>query len=379
MSRTVIHYTDSDGFGGAEQVVLQLLGGLDRQRWQPMLLHHGGASSERLARRAGEIGVALRRVPWVARLRQLPRGLFPLVRAIRAERPAVFHAHLPAPMSGKYGLLAAALAGVPATVATVHLYTDVRPGWRADLGQRVAQARVGRYIAVSEEVARRMRGRFRLTASRVTIIRNGIDLALFDRPADPDLRRWLEGQPPRPVALTVARLDPQKGLDHLLAAAAAVPGAVFVVAGEGPERPRLERLAQELGVADRVRFLGHRSDVADLLAACDVFVLPSLFEGLPLSVLEAMAAGKPVIATCVGGTDEAVIDGESGLLVPPADSSALAAAIRKVLGDPRVAGRLGQGGQARVRREFDARRMVAEVSALYDELLGVAGSHGARG
>jgi glycosyltransferase involved in cell wall biosynthesis len=167
----------------------------------------------------------------------------------------------------------------------------------------------------------------------------------------------------------VARLDPQKGLGDLLEAAARVPDASFVVAGDGPDRERLGETARSLGLHDRVCFLGHRDDVPDLLRSCDVFVLPSLYEGFPLSVLEAMAAGKPVIATAVGGTPEAVSDGETGFLVPPGDPSALAAAIRAVLSDPVLARRLGSAGRERACRTFSAAEMVRHVVRLYEDIL----------
>jgi glycosyltransferase involved in cell wall biosynthesis len=122
-------------------------------------------------------------------------------------------------------------------------------------------------------------------------------------------------------------------------------------------------------VSDRVVFLGYRQDIPDLLASCDLFVLPSLFEGLPLSILEAMAAGKPVIASAIGGTDEAVLHGETGLLVPPADPTALAAAIHTVLSNPLLARRLAAAGKARVYRTFSAEAMVQRVTQTYEEIL----------
>jgi glycosyltransferase involved in cell wall biosynthesis len=169
--------------------------------------------------------------------------------------------------------------------------------------------------------------------------------------------------------LTVARLDEQKGQRYLLEAAAQVPQARFVLAGDGPLRTSLEAQARSLGLEQRVKFLGYRSDIPDLLAGCDVFVLPSLYEGLPLSILEAMSAGKPVIATQIGGTDEAVIPNETGLLIPPADPAALAAAIRKLLDDRPFARRLALAGQARVECEFSAATMVQRVTNVYTELL----------
>jgi len=171
------------------------------------------------------------------------------------------------------------------------------------------------------------------------------------------------------VVLTLARLDRQKGLRYLIEAAAHVPDAIFAIAGEGPDRAELESLAKSTGVADRVRFLGFRSDVPDLLAACDLFVLPSLFEGLPLSVVEAMAAGKPVVATRVGGTDEAVEHGVTGLLVPAEDATALASAIREVLSSGALAARMGAAGADRALREFGAAAMAGSTMGIYEEVL----------
>jgi glycosyltransferase involved in cell wall biosynthesis len=155
----------------------------------------------------------------------------------------------------------------------------------------------------------------------------------------------------------------------LLEAAALVPHAIFVLAGDGPERPALEAQARSLGIEGRVRFLGHRTDIPQLLAVSDLFVLPSLYEGLPLSVLEAMAAGKPVIATQIGGTSEVVTDGETGLLVKPRDSNALAAAIQRLLTDQDLANRLARSALDRVRHEFSSDVMVRRVSRIYQDLL----------
>jgi glycosyltransferase involved in cell wall biosynthesis len=181
----------------------------------------------------------------------------------------------------------------------------------------------------------------------------------------------------RPIILTLARLDKQKGHPYLLRAAVQVPDALFLLAGDGPERAGLENLVQQLGIAGRVLFLGYRQDIADLLKICDMMVLPSLYEGLPLSILEAMAAGKPVIATNIGGTNEAVIDGQTGLLVPPADPPALAAAIRKLIENPLLAGKLAAAGKEQVQREFSVETMICRVTQVYDEILDATrGSNG---
>jgi glycosyltransferase involved in cell wall biosynthesis len=366
--RAVVQYTDSNGFGGAEQVMLQLLGGLDRDRWRPVLLHHGKPALARLVAGARALGVETHIAPRVSRPRHLSR-MPGLLRAIRGTEATVFHAHLPAPLTGKYGLLAAAMSRVPAIVATAHLVDDVPVSLRATLSQRLATTCVDRYVAVSGGAARRMRMRLRIPADRIQVIRNGIDVESFGRQADPRLKATLAGEGGRPVVLTVGRLDAQKGHTHLLAAAVHLPGVALVLAGEGRERGDLERQAQALGIADRVRFLGHRDDVPDLLSVCDVFVLPSLYEGLPLAALEAMAAAKPVVATAIEGTDEAVVQGETGLLVPPGQPQELAAAIRLLLGDATLATRMGQAGRQRARREFSIGRMIDEISRTYDGLL----------
>ena len=168
---------------------------------------------------------------------------------------------------------------------------------------------------------------------------------------------------------TPARLHSQKGHIFLLEAAVHVPDALFVFAGDGEERSRLEDRARQLHIADRVRFLGSRQDVPALLACCDVFVLPSLYEGLPLSVLEAMAAGRPVVATSISGTDEAVVDGVTGLLVPPSDAGALAAALNRVLSDRDLAARLANAGRTAVNEKFSSEIMVRNTAQLYEELL----------
>jgi glycosyltransferase involved in cell wall biosynthesis len=144
---------------------------------------------------------------------------------------------------------------------------------------------------------------------------------------------------------------------------------LFVLAGDGDERAALESQCAVLGLQERVLFLGYQQDVPNLLAHCDLFVLPSLYEGLPLAILEAMAAAKPVIATAVGGTGEVVVDGETGLLVPPGDPTALAGAIRKLLSDPPFARRLAAAGNVLVQRSFSTEAMVRRVSQVYEDLL----------
>jgi glycosyltransferase involved in cell wall biosynthesis len=229
---------------------------------------------------------------------------------------------------------------------------------------------VDRYIAVSHHVARKLCQTYGLPANKVTVIHNGIFLSPFVRPADTELRAKLGATNGRPIVLTLARLDQQKGHRYLLQAVPLVPDALFVFAGDGPERASLEAQARQLGLNDdRILFLGYRRDTPDLLACCDLFVLPSLFEGLPLSILEAMAASKPVIASAIGGNDEAVIHEETGLLVSPENPAALAQAIQRLLSDRPLAARLAATGKAQVQKKFSAEAMVQRVTEIYEQIL----------
>jgi glycosyltransferase involved in cell wall biosynthesis len=362
--RTVIHYTDSTAFGGAEVALLTLLDGLDRRHWKPVLFHHMSPGLRPLWERASRLGVRARPLAPARKASDLVR----LVRAVRSEKASVFHAHLPWALRCGWGLVAAALAGVPAVIASQQLFRGISSR-RQLLRQWLIGVGVDRFIAVSAEMAGSLRATPLFPARKVEIIRNAVDVRQFQKPPDDALRRTLGGDPSRPIVLTLARLDPQKGLSDLLEAAARVPDANFVLAGDGIERKRIEDAARSLGVDDRVTFLGYREDVPDLLAACDLFVLPSLYEGLPVSVLEAMAAGKPVVATEIGGTREAVSNGETGLLVSPGDPNALAGAIRSVLSDPQLARRLGEAGRQRALEEFSADRMVRKVTQVYERVL----------
>jgi glycosyltransferase involved in cell wall biosynthesis len=363
MTRTVVHVSDSCEFGGTEQVILQLIGGLDRTKWTPVLVHqdHVSAQALRDAARALDVrSVAVRFRSGRHGVAQIPE----LVSLLRRLAPRVVHAHLTEPLSCRFLLLAAAWAGVPAVVATLQLFMQPRTARLPGLQHRVVATAVDRYIAVSHHVGSQLRHRLGVSASRIRVIHNAIAVEQFGDARDRPVIRTGNS----PIVLTVARLDPQKGHTHLLEAAAMLPGVVFLLAGTGSERAALEAQARRSGISDRVQFLEHRVDVPDLLRAADVFVLPSLYEGLPLSVLEAMASAKPVVATAVGGTNEAVVDGVTGILVPPANPAALGAAIRGILDDPETAARLGAAGRERVVSAFSTRQMIRATEQVYEEL-----------
>ncbi|MEZ4863298.1 MAG: glycosyltransferase [Caldilineaceae bacterium] len=368
--QTVVHFTDSRDFGGAEQALLHLLSGLDRQRWRPVLFHHAEDGIAPLLQGVRQLEIESQVVPPMPLGRNGIRAIPSFMRTLRQVQPALFHAHLTWPLACKYGLVGAILARTPAVVATAQLFIDLPYDRSTRLQQRLLAVGVGRYLAVSQALAQRLRQTFQIPAHKVQVVHNAIPLAAYTQPANRTLRAELTGGNDCPVILTAARLDPQKGLSYLLEAAVQIPEALFVVAGEGALRPQLEAQRRALGLEERLVFLGRRTDIPELLAACDLFVLPSIYEGLPLALLEAMAAGKTVISTAIEGTCEAVAHNQTGWLVPPADSIALAGAIRRLLADQPLRQRLAAAGQARVQQDFSVCAMVQQVQQVYTTLLG---------
>jgi glycosyltransferase involved in cell wall biosynthesis len=360
----VVHVSDSDDFGGTEQVILSLLAGLDSRRWTCVLLHRARRGSAPLIDGADSLGI--RHYDTNGHRTVRLASLAHMVAQLRSLRAAVVHAHLTDPLACRFILCAAAIARVPA-VASAHLITDVSAA--STTRHRIIAAIVDRYIAVSEHVAVRLRSQLGVPARKIRLVRNAVPFDRFAGTARGRLHQQLTAGRNLRVVLTVARLDLHKGHRYLLEAVARVPDALFVLAGDGREHEALKRQASDLGVADRVVFLGYRDDIPELLANCDVFVLPSLVEGLPLAVLEAMASGRPIVATAIGGTAEAVIDGETGLLVEPRDAGALARAIQAVMKDEVLAGRLGAAGRARAAKCFGVEPMIRGVAQVYEELL----------
>jgi glycosyltransferase involved in cell wall biosynthesis len=370
VARSIFFYTDSCLLGGAEKAMLMLLESLDREEWRPTLLLDDRPGAEVLAERATALGVPVRLVGplplGLAGAREVP----PLARLLRRERPEVFHAHMSSPVACKWGLAAAVAARVPAVLGTVQVGGYEPPDRSAYLQLRALARGVDRYLAVSREIASELVERLGWPAAKIEVVYNAVDLARIDVDAPSGLREELGGGRQGPLILTPARLDAQKGHRTLFEAIPQVPDATFVLAGEGPEREALEALAAQLGIADRVHFLGRREDVPELLAACDVFALPSLYEGSSLAVLEAMAARIPIVSSAIGGTEELIEDGRSGLLVAPGDSEALAAALRRVLGDPGLRKSLATHARERVEAGLTREATASQVTGVYRELLG---------
>jgi glycosyltransferase involved in cell wall biosynthesis len=365
----VLHVAETAGWAGGETYLRTLATGLHPGRFRlSVAVPEDGPLVERLA----ALGVPSHRVPLADRLLS-PATLAALAGLFRRQRPAVVQSH--GARSNVYTRLAARMAGVPVVLSTVHnsLFDyDVPRLRRAGylLAERLTSPLADAVIAVSGAVARDLVGRYRLSEGKVVTIRNGIDAEAFvaGRHAG-DLRAALELAPGDRIIGLTARMTAQKGHRYLLGALPALvermPRLRCLFVGDGPLRAELEHEATRLGVAGVCRFTGARSDVADVVSLFDVAVLPSLSEGLPFALLEAMALGKPVVATDVGGNPEVVADGETGFIVPPRHPEALARAITILLEQPLTARAMGQRGGARVRERFTLTQMHESLERLY--------------
>jgi glycosyltransferase involved in cell wall biosynthesis len=241
--------------------------------------------------------------------------------------------------------------------------------WRYWLN-RFTHPLADRVTCVSQQVADFVAREVGIPSEETVVIPNGVDLHRFDRlPAKQEVRRTLGLPNDELLVGTVTRLNPVKRLDVLLRAVAALEGVHTVIVGDGPERRQLEAMADQLGLADRVHLVGHQQDVRPWLAALGVFVLSSDWEGMSNALLEAMAAGLPIVATAVGGVPEVVVDDATGLLVPPGDPNALAEAITRLLRDPDLRRTMGQAGRARVVQHFSIDETVRLTEELYTTLL----------
>jgi glycosyltransferase involved in cell wall biosynthesis len=297
---------------------------------------------------------------------------------MRRREVGVVHTHLF--LGGVFGRLASVLAGVPVRVTTEqNAYADghLPPRWQVLVGALLARF-TDRLVAVSVGTREYLMREERVPPEKIEIIPNAIEWPQQVAPPQVEaVKREFGGKGRFPLLGTVARLTPQKGLSYLLEAisilVARFPGLFCVIVGDGPLRVELEALAVRLGLENHVRFCGLRRDVRAIFQSLDLFVLPSLFEGLPLSLLEAMASGAPVVATHVAGIDEVIEDGANGRLAPPADAHALAAAITELLDNEALAQGLAQQGQTTVRQRYAIGAVSKEYERVYGELLQAKG------
>jgi glycosyltransferase involved in cell wall biosynthesis len=363
--------------GGAQTHLLQVLRLLDRRRFNPVLccLASDRQDPIQLLHRVREL-----EVPIVdAQLRDVPSSLVRphtfgqmarIAGELRRRRVQIVHSYLF--HANWFGTLTARLGRIPVAIVSkrsMDVYHRARDRWACRVVNHLADR-----VTVNAEAVRDHVHRWeRCPLAKIVVIANGVEL------------RNRAGPPPAPAAEelnrlgsplvgSIARLVWKRGHKELLAAAAVVarqePAVRFVLIGDGPLRPGLEREAATLGLNGRLRFLGAVPDAAALLPSLDVFVLPSIWEGMSNALLEAMAAGKPVIATSVGGNPELITHEKTGLLVPPGDVEALAAAILRLVREPALARSMAEAARQRMASEFTLERMVRRLEQLYDDSLG---------
>jgi glycosyltransferase involved in cell wall biosynthesis len=358
----VMHVVEAMHQGGAESLVVEHV-----RRAAPdvtstvVALNRGGPALE-AARAAGAETLLL------GKGGDRLAGLLRLAGLMKERRVDVVNGHNPT--GALYGTFAARLCGVPVSLRTEHSIHYPGRGFRFYGPVEALLTRLEDSVVCVCEASRASHApRFRGLEERFVTILNGIgEPASAPRPRD-EVRAAFGLAAGRPVALTVGSLTPQKSQDVLLRAMAVararVPQAVLLIAGEGRLREPLLALHAELGLGDSVRFLGARNDVPDLMGACDLFVLSSSREGLSVTLLEAMRAGRAVLATDVGGNREAVADGVTGRIVPVGGVATMGEALADLLGDGARLGALGAAGRSRQHERFGAERMVRETESLY--------------
>jgi sugar transferase (PEP-CTERM/EpsH1 system associated) len=365
----IFHLITELDIGGAQNALLRLLAGLDRDRFSPTVacLYNGDRVVAQEIRR---LGVPVADLGMTAKWRL--DAFWRLYSLLRRQRPTIlhtwmFHADLLGRVLGR-------LAGVP-IIITSRRNENIGGALRERLNRWTAHLS-DRVIAVCELVRQAEIKRTRVSPEHVVTIYNGVDVEQFSAvnvQAAARVRHIFDVPIDVLLVGSVGRLHPQKDFATLLAAITQVrkhiPTVRLLLVGDGELRDELESQARSLGLSEIVTFVGSRTDVPQILAAVDVFTLSSLWEGMSNAVLEAMAAELPVVATAVGGTPEVVVDGVTGLLVPPHDPTSLARALTTLLREPALRRKMGQAGRERVQEQFSVERMVCRTEALYTEVL----------
>jgi glycosyltransferase involved in cell wall biosynthesis len=358
--------------GGGERVAIEIATRLDPERFESVLTTtraRGGVDldpSEPVA--ASKVEASGIRLIELGRRSTLDLGAWsPLVRLLRRERFDVLHSHKFG--SNVWGTLIGRLARVPVIIAHEHSWSFDGQPLRRVLDRELISRGSNVIVAVSAQDRRRMIEIEGVRPDKVLFVPNGIPRRSR---RGTDVRAALGIPPDAPVIGTVGLLRPEKALDLLIRAAAPLLTEMselrVLIAGDGPDKEPLRELARRHGMADRVMLIGFRDDVPDVLAALDVAVSSSVSEGGPLAVMEFMEAARPIVATRVGGVPDLIDDGVHGLLVPPGDTDALTAALRRVLADRDAARRMGERARERRSREFDIDVAVGRFESLYERL-----------
>ncbi len=368
----VVLVESGQSVGGTEKVVFELACRLDRARFAPSVALAPNAALDRIAGDLERAGVPVERLPEMTNRFQVARA-WQTLRFLRRSRRSILHVHHVWPAADRYLVPLAHLVGVPAVLVTEHLVGFAHSGGQRWL-KRWELSRADQVVCVSRAVADGLARDYGFDVEgNGRVIENGVDAVGLDRTQERAaaermrVRARMGAAPGDFVWLFVGRLETQKGVDILLEGfARANAGAWLWIVGDGSLRAELETRARALGVLERVRFEGAVADAAPFYWGADGFAIASRWEGLPLALLEAQAAGLPVVAAAAGGVAEAIREGTSGLLVPREDPAALAAAMGRIAGEPELARRLGYEAARQAREEWSWERMVSAYEVLYE-------------
>jgi glycosyltransferase involved in cell wall biosynthesis len=364
---SVLQVTNTTVRGGVEEHILTLLKGLDRKHFCLRFVCPPALAEQMRSDVPRDVDLIMLPAAGSARW----TAVRCLTQILRKHRVDILHSHMfqTSRLASPIGWL----CRVPVTVETPHVRELWRHGWLKGsfVVDRVAGRFVDHYIAVSQANARYLREQKGLPAKKIVVIRNGTDLSRFQpgRPAPAGMKRSLGFDEADPILVVLARLEPQKGHHVLLEALPAIqrefPRVRLVCAGEGVLRAELEKQANCLGLEGSVRFVGYQTNPADWLAPADVVVLPSYYEGLPVTAIETLAAGKAMVATAVDGTPEVILDNKTGLTVPPGEPAAMAEAVCRLLRDKELRNRLGSTGRSWILENFTQEQQVAKTQDFY--------------
>lgn len=368
----VLHLIDSLRYGGAETLLFELTSRLDAYGFRPSVFYcEPGPLVDEFKRKK----IPVTRLAWLARVD--PLLLAGMVNAIRKEHPQIVHTHLF--KSDFHGRLAARMAGVPVVVSTLHNCNAWAKnplfGWTYGFTAKFAD----KFIAVADEVRDYDIRYLHIPPQKILTIPNAVSVERFEGQSDKGLavRKEFNISADAPLLGMIGRLEPQKDHENFLRAAARIhtdhPAARFFIVGDGSLRGQLVALTHTLGLQDAVTFCGLRKDIPAVMAALDMLVISSQYEGLPVVLLEAMAAGLPIVSTAVSGVISVVADGETGILVPPSNSDALADACLRLIGNPELRRKMGQNGYARVKSRYGMTAMTEKTVALYRDLISTHG------
>ncbi len=366
----ILHIYQNSKIGGVQQQLLSLLKAYSRERFNPIFCCLG--PKEEIGKEIEGTGIEFIPLNKLRYNRFSPGIVLELYRLMKKKQIHVVRTHRY--RSNLYGRLAAFLAGVPVIIASVHdnYRTDKRPMRR--IMNRILSKITDKIVAVSEDVKEDIIRYDRIDPSKIEVIPNGIDVERFNPEKNTtDIRKEFSLEEDDIVIGFIGRIVPAKGLEYLLDALPYLKGEFksikLLIVGEGSLVEELKERAKKNNIFDNILFTGKRRDIPEILASINIFVMPSIAEGLPNALLEAMAMGKPIVTTEVGGIPEIVKNGFNGLLVPPRDTVSLSKAIKELISNDRLAAKLGQAARDLVHDNLSIKAIAQKWQSLYLSIL----------